>query len=398
MADDDDHREYRWEGGYEKTWEAIRENEDGFLESNLEESLRRAKRRKLEAQHAVIRLGVMRHLYIILDLSEAMVDQDLKPTRQICSLKLLDKFVDEFFDQNPISQLGLIITRNKRAEKISELGGNPKCHKDALKKALDIACTDEPSLVNALELACQTLKNMPSHSSREILIILGSLTTCDPGDVNLTVKVLKSYNIRCSIVGLAAELHVCKLLSKQTGGSYGVILDDSHFLDLLIEHVTPPPAAAASASSLIRMGFPQRRGGSDVEGRPALCMCHLDSKTNNPGIMKQGYFCPQCQSKYCELPVECKACGLTLVSAPHLARSYHYFFSLDPFTEVKLDDSTERLCSSCQKAIKGQIMYECRKCTWQFCFDCDLFLHETIHTCPGCTTSPHILQQQFDVS
>ena len=42
----------------------------------------------------------------------------------------------------------------------------------------------------------------------------------------------------------------------------------------------------------------------------------------------------QCQSKYCELPVECKACGLTLVSAPHLARSYHHLFPLPAFNEV----------------------------------------------------------------
>lgn len=29
MADDDEIKEYRWETGYEKTWEEIRENKDG---------------------------------------------------------------------------------------------------------------------------------------------------------------------------------------------------------------------------------------------------------------------------------------------------------------------------------------------------------------------------------
>jgi hypothetical protein len=42
--------------------------------------------------------------------------------------QLLEGFIDEFFDQNPISQMGLIITKNKRAEKISELAGNPRKH------------------------------------------------------------------------------------------------------------------------------------------------------------------------------------------------------------------------------------------------------------------------------
>ncbi len=35
---------------------------------------------------------------------------------------------------------------------------------------------------------------------------------------------------------------------------------------------------------------------------------HLDHK-NGQGFSSSGYFCPQCKSKYCELPVECKACG-----------------------------------------------------------------------------------------
>ena len=50
----------------------------------------------------------------------------------------------------------------------------------------------EPSLQNSLELAMQTLRHMPSHASREVLAIFGSLTTCDPGDILQTVKVVGS--------------------------------------------------------------------------------------------------------------------------------------------------------------------------------------------------------------
>lgn len=48
-------------------------------------------------------------------------------------LKLLEDFIEEFFYQNPISQLGIIITRNKRAEKISDLAGNSKKHIKVIK-------------------------------------------------------------------------------------------------------------------------------------------------------------------------------------------------------------------------------------------------------------------------
>jgi len=30
---------------------------------------------------------------------------------------------------------------------------------------------------------------MPSHASREVLFVLGSLSTCDPGDIGDTIKV-----------------------------------------------------------------------------------------------------------------------------------------------------------------------------------------------------------------
>ena len=50
--------------------------------------------------------------------------------------------------------------------------------------------TGEPSLQNSIELALKSLKLLPSHATREILIIMGSLTTCDPGDISETIQVM----------------------------------------------------------------------------------------------------------------------------------------------------------------------------------------------------------------
>lgn len=62
-----------------------------------------------------------------------------------------------------------------------------------------------------------------------------------------------------------------------------------------------------------------------------------------------GYYCPQCYSKYCELPVECRACGLTLVSAPHLARSYHHLFPAANYNEIANEKQLSSICFACQK-------------------------------------------------
>jgi len=438
MNDDED-KAYSWETEYERTWEGIREDEHGLVAASVEDIIHKAKRRRLENLPTNIRLGMMRHTFVVIDMSKSMGEQDLKPTRFKCCLKLLQKFIDEYFDQNPISQIGFIIMRNKRAERICELSGNSRQHLSILDKLKDKPTSGEPSLQNALEMALSTLKNMPGHTSREILLLMGSLTTCDPGDIQETINSLKAQSVRCSVIGLAAEVRICKWLCEETKGVYDVILDESHLSDLLLARIRPPPATQQVESSLIRMGFPQhslhppsnnsmngdnRNGEISCVPTVSVCACHADS-TSYQGPTTLGYFCPQCRSKYCELPVECKVCSLTLVSAPHLARSYHHLFPLEGFKEVpvqapsvttsststsqKLPSSTvlnhssngtptktlsssaseaPTNCFSCQCSLLAEkAAYRCTKCAASFCTDCDLFIHESLHTCPKCACS-----------
>ncbi|KAH7960073.1 hypothetical protein HPB49_016743 [Dermacentor silvarum] len=386
MADEEEGKGYRWETEYERTWEAIQEDESGLLQPSVLDFVHRAKRKQMLAKKNV-RLGMMRHLYVVVDFSESMSEPDLKPTRLICTLKMLELFVEEFFDQNPISNVGVISTCNKRAQKLCELAGNAGKVVEVLQSCKKQVPSGEPSLQNSLELAAEVLRHLPVHTSREVLVILGSLTTCDPGNIHATIETMRRCNIRCSVVGLAAEVHVCCKLTKTTGGTYNVILDENHFKDILFQHAIPPPVTGNAESSLIRMGFPYHR--TETEGKPSLCFCHLDSENPSDGLSKGGYFCPQCNGKYCCLPVECKVCSLTLVSAPHLARSYHHLFALEAFEEVPRDSlpaDTPVICFSCQLSISDKHVYRCVKCKEDFCLECDLFIHDSLHTCPGCAS------------
>lgn len=393
-------KEYRWETGYEKTWEAIKEDDHGLLEESVANIIYNTKRKRQLGRKQGSRLGMMRYLYVILDASEAMSNQDLKPTRFLCSLKLLEDFIEEFFYQNPISQLGIIITRNKRAEKISDLTGNSKKHIKELRALQQTAITGEPSLQNSVELAVKSLKLLPSHASKEILIILGALTTCDPGDINETIQSMKTDSIRCSVIGLAAELYICKRMATKTGGEHGVVLDDKHYKEQLNAHIDPPPAATRLDAALVKMGFPhQALHCKAPDTSMTVCMCHAENSDESVKLMSAGYLCPQCLSKHCELPVECRVCGLTLVSAPHLARSYHYLFPVSAFKEVTLE-SNHSSCFSCQKAFtqKDKKVYTCDKCNQTFCLDCEIFIHEMLHTCPGCATNPETYKKSADAS
>ncbi|KAL1413918.1 hypothetical protein MTO96_007967 [Rhipicephalus appendiculatus] len=157
MADEEEGKGYRWETEYERTWEAIQEDESGLLQPSVLDFVHRAKRKQMLAKKNV-RLGMMRHLYIVVDFSESMSEPDLKPTRLICTLKMLELFVEEFFDQNPISNVGVISTCNKRAQKLCELAGNAGKVVEALQSSKTQVPSGEPSLQNSLELAAEVLR------------------------------------------------------------------------------------------------------------------------------------------------------------------------------------------------------------------------------------------------
>lgn len=78
---------------------------------------------------------------------------------------------------------------NKRAEKVSDLSGNSRKHLKILNNLSTTSLIGEPSIQNGLELAMKSLKLLPSHASREILVIMGSLTTCDPTNIFTTINV-----------------------------------------------------------------------------------------------------------------------------------------------------------------------------------------------------------------
>jgi hypothetical protein len=240
------------------------------------------------------------------------------------------------------------------------------------------------SLQNTLELCAEALRAVPPYGHREVVALVASLSSVDPGDVRGAIKACKDLKIRCgravgpggglatapwpspscsmrcrswrfptvlrptptspphptpphptpphptpphpaplpprsvSIVGVSAEVHIFRRTTEETGGGYGVALSEQHLADLLLAHAAPPPAPpGAAAAELVRMGFPQR-GAEDPAGAVFV--------GEAPELLPGGYTCPRCKARTAELPCKCHVCGLTLISSPHLARSYHHLF------------------------------------------------------------------------
>lgn len=406
-ADDQDDPANSWEREIERTWDAVlSEDSKGKLKSIKIAHQRQMRKRMKVSSDETVEKGMVRYLNLIIDFSEAMNDRDLKPTRKLATQKFVTSFIKEYFDQNPISQLGLIIGYNKIAQKITELSGNPlqqnRVLRDATNKHLHHG--GEFSLQNALEYALASLKQIPPYGSREILVIVGSLSTCDPGDIYETIAKIKANKIRASVIGLAAQTYVCKHLTEATDGRHDVIMSQGHFQEVLMSHVKPHIIHSSQRVQRrwIRMGFPKKR----TLNFPTICQCHKEFKYT-------GYFCPKCKSKSCELPTDCEVCGRTLVSSSHLARCYHHLFPTTAYEEINPDLPEEKMdqkngarpehngstlklterwtghCFGCQDKLDTNecVVVQCPKCMQRFCVPCDLYIHESLHNCPGCLST-----------
>lgn len=58
-----------------------------------------------------IKRGMIRYVYLAIDLSSTMSGGDMRPSRLAVTLRIVQDFITNYFDQNPLSQLGILITR-----------------------------------------------------------------------------------------------------------------------------------------------------------------------------------------------------------------------------------------------------------------------------------------------
>ncbi|SNX87371.1 probable SSL1 - TFIIH subunit (transcription initiation factor), factor B [Melanopsichium pennsylvanicum] len=425
---------YSWEATYKRSWDTVAEDDSGSLESAVRSLIEGSKRRRGLKDVAPVQRGIIRHLVLLIDLSASMLEKDMRPNRFDVTLQYAREFVNEYFDQNPIGQLSIIGTREGIAERLAMMGGNTVDHTASLSNKRRLEPRGEPSLQNALEMARSSLVHLPASNSREVLAIFGSLTTCDPGNIHDTIDTLVKDNIRVSVVHLAAEVKVFKDVCTKTGGTFSVALNEGHFHDSLFELVAPPAVEAPRrrirpkrthgqarstaeeqeegeeavqvGADLLQMAFPLRLPAHTT---PTLCACHSKSRGS-------GYICPRCGVKVCDVPTDCPVCGITIVMSTHLARSYHHLFPVPNWKAVAWTDveqnSTrmgvlQEACLSCnmifpikddsngtQSAATNRALeeaglspssrYRCGRCGKDFCLECDAFVHEVLHVCPGC--------------
>ena len=234
----------------------------------------------------------------------------------------------------------------------------------------------------------QNAAAIPPYGSKEALILLSSLTSCDPGSITDAIKGAQAAKVRVHVVGLSAEMFVSGKIASDTGATSAVALSAAHLEELTLAHCQPPAVAQEQAvPNLVRMAFPTK----DADGA-----VHAAFVGPAGDVAGGAYTCPVCGAKNASIPCECHVCGVTLISAPHLARSYHHLFPVPAFEEVPLGEVPEgSSCAFCQLPLRLPALYgvssaaaaaafRCSKCGSLCCGECDDFIHDHLHNCPGC--------------
>lgn len=140
-----------WEEGKFNWLQGVPEDEDGNIA--LTQTVEADKRRRLQRDTTPLQRGIIRHLVLVLDDSLAMMEKDLLPNRFRLTMSYAVEFVREYFEQNPISQMGIVMMRQGVANRVSAMTGNPAELIDGLRAMeKDKEPEGDPSLQNALEM------------------------------------------------------------------------------------------------------------------------------------------------------------------------------------------------------------------------------------------------------
>lgn len=143
-----------WED-VKRSWDTVVEGQDGSL--SIAEVIEAQKRKRLLRDTTPLERGIIRHMVLVIDMSFAMAEKDLLPTRYRLTMTYAAEFVKEYFEQNPISQMAVIGMKDGVAVSVSEMSGDPAGHLEKLAKWREEDPKGNPSYQNALEMCRGTL-------------------------------------------------------------------------------------------------------------------------------------------------------------------------------------------------------------------------------------------------
>ncbi|KAF1944881.1 hypothetical protein EJ02DRAFT_501093 [Clathrospora elynae] len=341
-------RRHAWETEYSRTVEkTIQPAEDGTLGQSVQEREEERKRKRLRKDTKPFQRGIIRHVVLVLDLSEAMMEKDMRPNRFITMVNYTQDYIREFFEQNPISQMSVL-----------ECAG--------------VGTSD-------------TIPHAESRHTRGHREIVTKTNAGDEGEYTIATdqEMLKELLLATTTPPVI----------RQTAPA-----------------ATEAPAQSESVAALMMMGFPSRVIEDQLTMCAChgnLTMGGYTCSRCSAKVCSLPITCPSCQltlllsthlarSYHHLFPLrnwstvswararekgskECVGCLAAFGNPPSSSKERTAAEQDGETNGAKRDeeDSEEQKASESGR-------YECRACESHFCIDCDMFAHMVLHNCPGC--------------
>lgn len=393
-------------------WDTIKLDQNGRLimeDSEVHINQKLIQEKKKKSLYNV--RGLIRSLVLVVDVSSCCLEVQSFGMKRIQIIKeQLISFLKNFFDKNPISQISIVATVSESARLISPLTGSLD---DLLYGVNELTFMDhkgEPSIQASLSAAVALLGSINSASggalsvsapptTREVLILYGSMTTADYSPIDGYIKKLIDSKIVINVVGLGAKLYILDRLTTETGGEYYVPTSYDNMTTLMNLFVIPPSLDLKDrVLYMIECGIAQPCTDNccsfdifALKANPKLINHSekdIDEKDINfPFPFYGGYRCPKCKTRVRSLPCFCPTCALFLVHYPHLTRTIQNLSYMDVEAHYVEVDKSDLVCWGCNTVTPVDVHkpYQlCNKCNNVFCNDCYRFIIERIECCPGC--------------
>ncbi|ORY10579.1 hypothetical protein BCR34DRAFT_674184 [Clohesyomyces aquaticus] len=333
----------------------IQEAEDGTIQQSVQEREEERKRKRLRKDTKPFQRGIIRHVTLVLDLSEAMLEKDMRPNRYITMIKYTQEYVREFFEQNPISQMSVLGMHDG-------IYHQSLCARPYSNESEYVVATDQELL-------------------RELLLA----TTTPPV-------------IRSNQPATAAQSESAAALMMM--GFPSRVVEDA-------------PTMCACHGILTRGGYTCSRCKAKVCSLPVTCpSCQLTLLLSTHLARSYHHLFPLRNwievswARARELGTrECVGCQSALPIPPEESADDKEKERLDaekPRGKVEKAAAQRRMDEDDleeQRASESS-RYECRACESHFCVDCDTFCHMVLHNCPGCLSKrppPQETQDNGDI-
>ncbi|KAF2741943.1 hypothetical protein M011DRAFT_497822 [Sporormia fimetaria CBS 119925] len=303
------------------------------LQQSVQEKEEERKRKRLRKDTKPFQRGIIRHVVLVLDLSETMLEKDMRPNRFIAMINYTQEYVREFFEQNPISQMSVLGMHDGLC--IREIVSRT----NAGAESEYVIATDQELL-------------------RELL-----LATTTPPVVRKEGDVQAESTAALMMMGFPSRV---------------------------VESI---PTLCACHGILTRSGYTCSRCAAKVCSLPVVCPCcgltlslsthlarsyhHLFPLRNWTEVSWQ-----RAREKGSQ---ECAGCLAPFPTPPLVTVNGEKDNAMEGVETngVSVQAPQDEDEADEQRASESS-RYECRSCQNHFCIDCDSYCHMVLHNCPGC--------------